>query len=608
MSDVTTQQPHASTPAPQCLTCGVPLIPLSGLCPKCALDEVPPANSPGFQAPHPGTPAMPRWDAGELPVPPKMRWSDLLLSVGPGLVMAASAVGGGEWLLGPKVTAKYGGNLLWLASLSILFQTVYNVEISRYTLYTGEPIFTGKFRIPPRPLFWAILYLVFDFGSFLPYLASNAAQPLYAILFGRLANPNVDWDLWVLKGLSCCVFLGALIPLLIGGRIYNSLKVVTTFKLAYVGGFLVFLALFFSTPKTWIELSSGFFKFGNVPVISDQDTNKNGKEDPGEEPHVVKMDNLFSATFAGRPLMMDLSMVGLIMAMAAISGNGGLTNTPISNYTREQGWGMGRHVGAIPSIVGGHSVELSHVGMVFEVNEATLPRWKQWVKYIEREQFCVWLPACFLGLALPSMLSVQFLPRGQVTSDDWSAAVMTAGGVQSAVTTMFGTSVGSLFWYLTIFCGFLILSTCMVTTADGVLRRWVEVCWTASPQLRTWHSRYIGRLYFGVLAIYTLMGLCMLTVVNAKGMLVYSTMFYNYVLGVSFFHTIAVGRMLLPRELRPSWVREVIMALGGVFFLFIAVLTTYVEVQKMIIAAANDKSPPVITAPVEPTTTTPTKK
>ena len=54
-----------------------------------------------------------------------------------------AAIGGGEWLMGPAVTARYGGAIMWLATLSILGQVVYNLEISRYTLYTGEPIFTG---------------------------------------------------------------------------------------------------------------------------------------------------------------------------------------------------------------------------------------------------------------------------------------------------------------------------------------------------------------------------------------------------------------------------------------------------------------------------------
>ena len=95
--------------------------------------------------------------------------------IGPGLVMGASAIGGGEWLAGPAVTAKYGAALLWVATVSILIQVLYNIEISRYTLYTGEPIFTGKFRIPPHPMFWLVFYLLLDWGAIFPYLVVSGA-------------------------------------------------------------------------------------------------------------------------------------------------------------------------------------------------------------------------------------------------------------------------------------------------------------------------------------------------------------------------------------------------------------------------------------------------
>src|SRR5690606_31579556 len=112
-------------------------------------------------------------------------WASL---IGPGLVMGAAAIGGGEWLTGPMVTAQYGGGLLWLATLSVVGQVIYNLEICRYTLYTGEPIFTGKFRTLPGPHFWFLIYLLLDFGSFFPYLAAFAATPLATALIGEIPN------------------------------------------------------------------------------------------------------------------------------------------------------------------------------------------------------------------------------------------------------------------------------------------------------------------------------------------------------------------------------------------------------------------------------------
>ena len=78
---------------------------------------------------------MPRWDAGELPDAPRLTLRSWALLLGPGLVAAGAAIGGGEWLAGPLTTARYGGAILWLATLSILAQVFYNLEISRYTLY-----------------------------------------------------------------------------------------------------------------------------------------------------------------------------------------------------------------------------------------------------------------------------------------------------------------------------------------------------------------------------------------------------------------------------------------------------------------------------------------
>src|SRR5687767_8553674 len=91
-----------------------------------------------FVPPHPGAQTMPRWDAGELPHAPRFTWKNWAMLLGPGIVMGGSAIGGGEWLTGPAVTARYGGALLWLATISILAQVIYNLEISRYTLYSGE--------------------------------------------------------------------------------------------------------------------------------------------------------------------------------------------------------------------------------------------------------------------------------------------------------------------------------------------------------------------------------------------------------------------------------------------------------------------------------------
>jgi hypothetical protein len=305
-----------------------------------------------------------------------------------------------------------------------------------------------------------------------------------------------------------------------------------------------------------VEILSGFVKFGTVPIA----TAPGSTPLPGEN-----VDNIFVSLFEGRGLPpVDFTLIAFIAGLAAIAGSGGLTNTPISNYTRDQGWGMGHRVGAIPSVFGGRGLSLSHVGSVFQVNRESLPRWRRWYRHVVRDQMVVWMPACFIGLALPAMLSVQFLPFGTQT-DDWSMSVMTAGGVREAVTQGAGLTVGNVAWFMTIFCGFLVLAPTISTTADGIIRRWVDVFWTSSPRMRRMDTAAIKGVYFKVLLAYAVFGVIMLSL--SPGTLVtYATMFYNIALGVSCWHTLAVNVTLLPPALRPGWFARVGLVLAGLFF------------------------------------------
>src|SRR6478735_2359055 len=210
----------------------------------------PVATAP-FTAPHPGSPAMPRWETGELPPVPVVGWRNILAMIGPGVVMSASAIGGGEWLLGPTVTAKYGGSLMWLAATSIIFQSLYNIEISRYTLYCGEPIFSGKFRTLPGPWFWLFIYLLFDFSVVFPYLAASAAIPVEVLLLGGEfpQHDTVAYHWWLNKIISSAIVVLGLVPLIFGGKIFNSLKIVMSLKLVLLFSFLLILGLLFSHPS-----------------------------------------------------------------------------------------------------------------------------------------------------------------------------------------------------------------------------------------------------------------------------------------------------------------------------------------------------------------------
>ena len=577
-----------------------------------------------FEAPHPGSKNMPRWTTGDLIDAPKFTKQSILAMIGPGLVMGASAIGGGEWLAGPAVTAKYGAALLWVATVSILIQVLYNIEISRYTLYTGEPIFTGKFRIPPHPMFWLMFYLLLDWGAIFPYLVVGAAVTIEKMFIGDNFNPETThW--WTHKLVSTGVFFLCVLPLLVGGKVFNSLKVIMSAKLVIVIGFLLFVSAVYARPSHWFEIASGLFKVGTVPIIQKEDRNGNGVLDAGEdfdsdghldvvESKTGPLDARGKPTFdkarddldgdrkfdgpnidnfvisflsEGRWPEVDWSLIGFIAGLAAIAGNGGLTNTPISNFTRDQGWGMGHHVGAIPSMIGGHGIELSHVGCVFQVTEESLPRWKRWYRHVARDQICVWMMACLIGVSLPSILSVGFLARGTEVPDAVVAAMTSEGIAKTAMhpnpgtlaalpafSWLSGTGMAETLRIATLFCGFLVLMTSMISTIDGFVRRWVDVCWTAIPRLRELDTKFIRFVYFFVLLAYAICCLSIIWAAGSKPSKIFqmATTGYNFAFAFSCWHTIFINTKLLPRELRPHLIIRVLMALGSVYFAFLGVM------------------------------------
>ena len=94
---------------------------------------------------------LPGWTTGDLPEPPGGGWKLWVGLIGPGVVLAGTSIGSGEWLFGPAVTAQYGASLLWLALLSILLQAFCNLVMMRYAVYSGEPIIVGGLRTWPGP-------------------------------------------------------------------------------------------------------------------------------------------------------------------------------------------------------------------------------------------------------------------------------------------------------------------------------------------------------------------------------------------------------------------------------------------------------------------------
>ncbi len=536
---------------------------------------------PDDAAPHKGwTPprtCLPTWGTAELPAPEAWRWSRLARLLGPGIVMMGIQIGGGEWLLGPEVTARYGGGLMWIASVAIVLQVFYNLECGRYALYCGEPVATGFLRTRPGPAFWSSVLLLLSLSALIPGLSTQAAAVVAALWLDR---PPGEGDRALVTLLAYVCLAAVALPVLVGGKIYNMLQAVMTAKVLVVLGFCLVLGVGWVRPAHWRSVAIGFVQFGNVPVertsAPPASVDRAGEQLAGPEP----LDNVAMHFWRhGTWPAVALANIAVLGAFAGYAGGGGLANSTYSNYVRDQGWGMGRQVGAIASAVGGEGITLSHLGKVFEPTPGALARWRGWWRQVLVDQLLVWAPGCFMGMALPALLSLEFAPHSRLYHDtarlEWSQAVITADGLRHA--PHWGAAAGQAGWVAALVVGLLVLLPSQMSIVDDFSRRWTDILWSASPRIRARaREDQVKYLYYAILACYvtwTLLATWLFTRFGTpKLMTLVIANLNNLAIGLTSFHLLWINRRYLPPALRPRWYHQGGLAACGVFYLGLAAL------------------------------------
>ncbi len=510
---------------------------------------------------------LPPWGVADLPAAAPLRWANWKSFVGPGIVMCGIQIAGGEWLVGPDITARYGGGLMWVATIAIVCQVFYNLECGRYALYTGEPIVTGFMRTWPGPRGWMGFVFLMYLGAFIPAMSTNAASLVVAFFLDR---PPLAGDAEMVK-LVAYLLLGLVtLPILVGGKVYDTLQVIFTVKVVAVLGFCLAMGFLFVSAENWWKIFSGFFKFGSFPIRG-----------PDGREGIVNAFQYFRET--GSWPAISLENIALLGAFAGYAGGGGVGNSTYSNFVRDKGWGMGSKVGAIPSLVGGHAITLSHLGKVFPATRENLARWKVWWSYLLTDQVLVWMPGCFMGMALPGLISIQFADHSTLYAHkadlDWAQALITADGVRNGV----GQGWAQALWLTTLVVGMLVLIPSQLAIVEDFARKWTDILWSGSRRMREgMGENRIKRVYYGLLFFYVAWTYACAWLFNTYGSpklmaLVIANM-GNVALGATAFVVLHVNRRFLPPPLRPGWLATLGISACGVFYLGLAALV-FVEKQ-----------------------------
>src|SRR5262245_4528678 len=303
------------------------------------------------------------WKPATLPEPPSPPGLGWLAVVGPGVIVLGASIGSGEFLLGPAVFVRHGLSLLWITTVAVILQTIFNTEVMRYTLATGEPVFAGYMRTRPSSTLWAWVYSALYFLQVgWPAWAATATAAIFFLFVQRLPGAP---DASLLHGLGVVTLLLVVVILSLGRRIEHTLEILNWVLVTTTLGTFLLLALAFVPGRVWISAVAGIGGF-----------------------------DLSNARFDFFPAGADLVLLG---ALVAYSGSGGVTNLVLGNWARDRGYGMGERAGYIPA-VGGPKVHLAHTGFTFAQSREAMERWRGWWRVVAVDQWGVFFVGAILGM------------------------------------------------------------------------------------------------------------------------------------------------------------------------------------------------------------------
>jgi hypothetical protein len=463
------------------------------------------------------------WGRTDLPVPPHPTGFGWLRVVGPGVIVLGAAIGSGEFLLGPAAFVRYGLSLLWITGVATVLQTIFNTEVMRYTLATGEPVFTGFMRTRPSSTLWAWVYVAAYFlQQGWPGFAATAAAAIFFLFSGRLPtgedNEAIYW-------IGVAIFLGCAAVLSIGRRIERTLEILNWVLVGCILFSFLALAIVFVPPTTWLSAVAG-------------------------------LGGLDSQTWEWRPVPAGADFF-LLGALVAYSGAGGVVNLTLSNWARDRGYGMSERTGYISGAVGGTNVRLAHSGFIFADTPASMTNWRGWWRIVRADQWGIFFTGAIAGMILPALLYVTFLLKG---TDIQGLGI--GGALASSMSARAGAPIGALIAVL----GAWILVKTQLDTLDGIVRGVTDMLWTGNRRLRAWRGGDVRVVYYTVLGTVVLWALLAMRLAQPIMLVKIGANVAGCTLVVASLHLLYVNTRLLPPHIRPPMWRRAALVAAAIFY------------------------------------------
>lgn len=179
--------------------------------------------------------------------------------LGPGLLLAAAAIGASHFVMSPKAGAMFGFQLLWLVPLTHLFKYHAFEFGPRYAAANGESLIAGYMRLP-GPKGWALW--IFLFGTIAQGIAvlAGVVAIAAAVLYTFIGKIKPEYY-------SAMVILSVLFFLLFGG--YKWLDFLN--KIMMIVLFIATIAVFVPAcpePKVFVNFVVPRVPVGSITLIA----------------------------------------------------------------------------------------------------------------------------------------------------------------------------------------------------------------------------------------------------------------------------------------------------------------------------------------------------
>lgn len=447
---------------------------------------------------------------------------------GPGAVLVGLSIGGGELVVWPLITAEFGASMVWAAALGIFIQLWVNFEIGRWTIATGESLYTGYSRL------WrgfAHCFIFFNVaGWILPAWARTSGSALKALVVGYEHN-SPDW-LW-----TAITFAGVALVIFGPKKVYTAVeRTIGILVVTVIAGLLV-IAFKVGTRESVSDMVSGLANVGYIHP--------------------------------------DCSVKTFFIALV-FAGAGGTANLFYAFYLRDKQIGMGGRIPVLVNPFRNRQESRAQTGYIFSDDETSLRRFRDWFRFVLVDQtLYFWLLNTFTILLFIFGALAVLHPQGIIPQSGrlvWDEAAMLADTMGPFGRTLF------------LIIGLATLFSTQLALTDGVARSLADIFCTS---FEFGKKRSNAGWYAGCVVAIIVIGITLTAIMEAfniteLGFLFNAAYVGGFAMAVFVPLTLWLNLKYLPKGARPNMLHTVMMVFASVIYLGFALYCIYYEVYRFL--------------------------